>query len=375
MKTIYRGTFGLLFILSVLLVQCKKSNDTPVTPKSSAKSLTNPVIDGVISATSTFDASTSTYTMTVPFGTVITALKLTFNLSTAATANPTSGSVQNFTNPITYTVTAEDGSTQNYTVKVTVVAPPKSTEKQILEFKFASLSPVVSATIDQTARKISATISVGVTALVPTITLSTKATVSPASGVAQNFTNPVSYTVTAEDGSMQTYEVTIIPSTVSTFDTDAEGWTISGDATTTTPIFSTTGGNPGGYMYSIDRVSGGVWYFVASPTFVGRAKSGYGKTLSFDLIQLISTDSQFDDDDVILEGNGLKLTFDTPYNPALKWTSYSIKLDETVGWKKGAVNATKAEIQGVLQNLTNLQIRGEFRNGPDTEGLDNVMIK
>ena len=211
MKTIYKSAFGLLFLFSILLVQCKKSSDTPVTPKSSAKSLTNPAIDGVTSATSAYDASTSTYTMTVPFGTVITALKLTFNLSTAATANPASGSTQNFTNPVTYIVTAEDGSTQNYVVKVVVTAPPKSSEKQITEFKFASLSPVISATIDQTARKIGATLSAStsLSALAPTITLSSKATVSPASGIAQNFTKPVTYTVTAEDGSTQTYEVTI----------------------------------------------------------------------------------------------------------------------------------------------------------------------
>lgn len=211
MKTIYKSTLWLLLMLSVLLVQCKKSNDTPVTPKSSAKSLTNPAIDGVLSTSSTYDAATSTYTMTVPSGTVVTALKLTFNLSAAATANPPSGSIQNFTNPITYIVTAEDGSTQNYVVKVVVTAPPKSSEKQITEFKFASLSPVISATIDQTARKIGATLSASnsLTALVPTITLSSKATVSPASGVAQNFTKPVNYTVTAEDGSTQTYEVTI----------------------------------------------------------------------------------------------------------------------------------------------------------------------
>ena len=47
------------------------------------------------------------------------------------------------------------------------------------------------------------------TALVPTITISTAATISPASGVAQNFTNPVHYTVTAEDDSQQTYTVTV----------------------------------------------------------------------------------------------------------------------------------------------------------------------
>lgn len=48
-----------------------------------------------------------------------------------------------------------------------------------------------------------------VTALKPTITISKDATVSPKSKVAQDFTNPVSYVVTAEDGTTKTYTVTI----------------------------------------------------------------------------------------------------------------------------------------------------------------------
>ena len=45
--------------------------------------------------------------------------------------------------------------------------------------------------------------------LVPTIDLSANATSSPASGVAQNFTSPVTYTVTAEDGTTQAWVVTV----------------------------------------------------------------------------------------------------------------------------------------------------------------------
>lgn len=46
------------------------------------------------------------------------------------------------------------------------------------------------------------------TSLTPTITLSEGSTVSPESGVAQDFTNPVTYTVTAEDDSTKEYSVT-----------------------------------------------------------------------------------------------------------------------------------------------------------------------
>ncbi|GAB4023685.1 hypothetical protein [Spirosoma koreense] len=117
MKSIFNAAPALLPLLICLLVQCK-SNDSSVTPKSSAKSLDSPAVDGVTGATSTFDAATNSFTMTVPGGTDLTALKFTFTLPAGATAKPASGSVQNFTNPVTYIVTAEDGSTQNFTVRV-----------------------------------------------------------------------------------------------------------------------------------------------------------------------------------------------------------------------------------------------------------------
>lgn len=89
--------------------------------------------------------------------------------------------------------------------------PAKSTGKSITSFKFSALAPVVTATIDEAAKTIAATVPAGtsITALVPTVDISEEATVAPASGAAQNFTTPVTYTVTAEDGSKQAYTVTV----------------------------------------------------------------------------------------------------------------------------------------------------------------------
>ncbi|WP_345027293.1 BspA family leucine-rich repeat surface protein, partial [Flavivirga jejuensis] len=63
----------------------------------------------------------NTIVVTFPFGTDITALTPTIGIPEFATVNPTA--VQDFSTPITYTVTAEDGSTATYTVSVTVNAP------------------------------------------------------------------------------------------------------------------------------------------------------------------------------------------------------------------------------------------------------------
>lgn len=94
----------------------------------------------------------------------------------------------------------------------TTVAPAKSSAKSVLTFTFAALSPAINGTIDNTTRTISATVAAGtdVSKLVPTLTISDKATVSPAPGVAQDFSKAVTYTVTAEDGTTQAYGVSVV---------------------------------------------------------------------------------------------------------------------------------------------------------------------
>ncbi len=85
----------------------------------------------------------------------------------------------------------------------------ESSEKKILSFKFAA--PAVEATIDESAKTIVAVVPFGtnVTGLVPMITISEKASVVPASGTVVDFTNPVNFTVTAEDGSTVVYKATV----------------------------------------------------------------------------------------------------------------------------------------------------------------------
>lgn len=86
---------------------------------------------------------------------------------------------------------------------------PKSSVKEVKVFSFLALGSTVTGTINGTT--ITATLPVGtdLTKLIPTITVSDKATVSPASGVAQDFSKAVTYTVTAENGTTQAYTVTV----------------------------------------------------------------------------------------------------------------------------------------------------------------------
>ncbi|MEZ0541034.1 laminin B domain-containing protein [Fibrella arboris] len=155
------------------------------------------------------------------------------------------------------------------------------------------------------------------------------------------------------------------------FDKDSQGWKVSTGAK---GGYSPKEGNPSGYIYGIDS-STDTWYFLASDSLVYESKKGYGKTLSFELEQS-ATDSQgITSDDVVLSDGIITLTYNTSYNPAMTWTSYSVKLDELSGWKNGNKAVTKDEFRHVLDHLSGLKIRGEFRAGPDRGGLDNVSLK
>jgi hypothetical protein len=86
----------------------------------------------------------------------------------------------------------------------------KRSEKLITLFNFP-LTPEVIGFIDQTNFTITLDVPYGtnVTNLIPLINISSNASVLPASSAVQDFTNPVIYKVTAEDGSTQNYVVTV----------------------------------------------------------------------------------------------------------------------------------------------------------------------
>ena len=160
-------------------------------------------------------------TLTVPFGTDVTALVATFTTTGASVsvngATQTSGATPNdFTNPVTYTVRALDGSTKDYTVTVNVAA---NTAKDITAYSFlaannSGLAADVVGTINGTNIAVKVPFGTNVTALVATFTTTGQSVAvgatSQASGTTPNdFTSPVKYTVTAADSSTQVYTVTV----------------------------------------------------------------------------------------------------------------------------------------------------------------------
>lgn len=87
--------------------------------------------------------------------------------------------------------------------------PLLSSEKNILSFTFTVEGTTYSSTISNTTITAQLPEDTNLTSLTPTITFSNGATVTPNSGVAQDFSKEVSYTVTAEDKSTKIYKVLV----------------------------------------------------------------------------------------------------------------------------------------------------------------------
>jgi len=147
-------------------------------------------------------------TITVPYGTDVTALSPTYTTNGASCAPLSPPAIPlDFTNPVQYTVTAADSSTQIYTVTVTVT--PVSTAKDLLTFGL----PGIPAAIDQVAKTVTWYVPFGtnLATLAPAYTVSPFATGSPATATAPDFAtnNPATYTITAQSGGTLSYLVSV----------------------------------------------------------------------------------------------------------------------------------------------------------------------
>ncbi len=87
--------------------------------------------------------------------------------------------------------------------------PAKSSEKAISSFTFNSLNPIVAGKIDGANITVAVPAQYDIAKLAPTVVTSDKTTITPESGTTQDFSKPVTYTVTAEDATTKTYTVVV----------------------------------------------------------------------------------------------------------------------------------------------------------------------
>ncbi len=125
-------------------------------------------------------------------------------ISENATVDPLSGIETNFASPVTYTVTAQDGTIAKYIVAVN---QKLSSEKEILSFNIPNKATVVK--IEGQNITVDVYENVDITRLTPIIQISKDATINPSSGTTFDFSHPVNYVVTSQDGNSVFYTVTV----------------------------------------------------------------------------------------------------------------------------------------------------------------------
>jgi hypothetical protein len=116
---------------------------------------------------------------------------------------------------------------------------------------------------------------------------------------------------------------------------------------------------------------------VAPDKFHGNLLGAYGRSFQFQLSRIRVADIQFDNRDVIFKGNDSLIWYKIGLPSVYPiWTDYSIDITyHEDGWKlDNDERASKEDIRNVLSNVSNIYIRGEYDDGGDECGLDNVVL-
>jgi hypothetical protein len=153
----------------------------------------------------------------------------------------------------------------------------------------------------------------------------------------------------------------------STFDTGAEGWSaLDQTGHDYTASWQSTGGNPDGFLQGTEtNPAGGTGYFIAPSRFLGNLSAFAGGTLTYDL-KVIQGSAYFNDVDVIISSGANSVSWTSNINPVGDgWVTFQVQLNQA---------NFGSNLASILSNVTEFQIRGEFINGAEEEGLDNVLL-
>ncbi len=175
--------------------------------------------------------------------------------------------------------------------------------------------------------------------------------------------------------------ISVMGQTVSTFDTDADGWLVVGlyggyplpAYGGVTPGWSASAGNPGGGIGATDQYA--ETFFSAPAKFLGDQADAFGSTFLFDIFISYTDNAVYPA--VVLKGATKGLYYNLLSSPVGVWTTRSIPLLGT-GWRLNSwtgAAATDADMQEVLSSLEGLYINAEWKTGSDLTYLDNVVME
>ena len=157
----------------------------------------------------------------------------------------------------------------------------------------------------------------------------------------------------------------------STFDDNAQGWTIEGNASVTVPNYNSSGGNPGGFIDCVEATGNAVWFFVAPTAWNGDWTNYTGATLRFDLKSFQETGAGDVNNVRIYSGSNFA-AWDYPITPpAGVWTRFEVDITASNFDRISGTPGTTFE--SIISNVTAFWIRGDY-GGVDRGGIDNVRI-
>ena len=200
--------FILALILTICCQGCKKQKPPA---KKSDKNITSFVFKtadnpGILSSDIYGTIDGDSIKLRLLEGTDLTALKSSV-VHTGIMISPNSLAIQNFSNPVKYTVTAEDGSVKVYVVSARFMSSTKAiTSFALKSADNSALTADINGHINGDTISLIFPPGISIKSLVPTVIHTGKSLV-PGDKMAQDFTEPLHYTVTAEDGSVKTYVV------------------------------------------------------------------------------------------------------------------------------------------------------------------------
>ncbi|WP_025741324.1 BspA family leucine-rich repeat surface protein [Aquimarina pacifica] len=229
-------TLSLYFCLFLLLISCSNDDDGRVlSDLNTILSFSINEQQGLI--------NNNEIVLELDIGTDISALAPIIE-HTGASIVPANEVAQDFTNPVVYTVVAENGDTQEFIVTVTVAEP--SNFNDITSFSINEQQGVINN------NEITLLLDTGtdITALAPVIEHS-GVSIAPENGLEQDFTEPVVYTVVAENGDTQEFIVTVTISSGTASGTEfITTWSTNEITIPTNKEFT--------YMYDVDWDNDGI---------------------------------------------------------------------------------------------------------------------
>ncbi len=197
---------GRVLLLSILIINTSCDKDEEVILSDANLITLFTVTSGDF--TENFEVKEDKVEGVLPYRVDAMDLSLTINISDKATITPSPSTITAITAPITFVVTAENGEKKNYIVDIQRELSPENT---MVSFGVKTPLFETNAAINNEMGTISQRMLPGtvLTSIETLVAISDRATIAPDPTTIMDYSSPVNFTVTAENGDIKEYVVNL----------------------------------------------------------------------------------------------------------------------------------------------------------------------